>query len=923
MKKFTSLLCAMAVTVAMSATPQTHALKVQKGKSDKALMEQRLAHAKTEKERAELTYKYKQVLKGQKADKQGVTRVRRAKNEVKMVVAERYSAVIMFGTSILYGLHNDTEDVHFFYQFPLSEGAHSIEFGRTYTLAEMEADGCEWDEYSEPDGLIMHPYTEATFTITKGAGYDVHIVATATDESGDSYRLVYDEEPLVPTGDSVEVNIDRPLSGCDYNDSEQYWLVRAQNNEYSVQLQYYSADGESPAGNFGAGDIELSSTYLSFPTGETDEYEEPVYREVYAKDATILVTQDSSRTDVNASILGEDGVVYMITLFYALPKAESQEAFEAHDLKMDTWAFDMWGEIQIFASTEDGKELSLDFYGDQEVGIPGTYAIDGVNGGSITIEGEQYNIYSGSVTIRYAEGAYSVSGTILCWNNVEYTLNLNEPEVVVTPKEFSSEKMVIDVYPTDQFYEVSGFDSLENYLLLTVNSAVVAGDFTLAVDSEYTYAEIDGNEYILLSADIHVAYANSRAAVTGVLHMVNAENKYDEINLSLNLNAGPYVPSVRNVTIGEIFHYNETNDQINYMVKSEDEQQMFAFRINVPLWNEDVEFGHTYTQAEMDPQGSAGQNLAEREYVFYRAASFKKTALSADSIKIEITVLDTRGNTWNMVYEGLDTPIEGLYVTLGQANAFAHADGGVEYEMIDEDNTLSCHLVIPGETGMQDVELDSLYRSENGGINLELSYLSIKKVEYKIVEAELRKETEGDEVWVSANVTDERGYEYLLRFHDDGFVLTGDTIQIYFGAEVSVNYNTENFDWNIYAEGSEYIVSFGIDTDDESPVGTYADEVELWSSSVEILTDAASGNWNYVVLHAVEYLTISTTETGYAIEAVVIGEDGNVYLVAVNTGKEAIDNIDALQKAVKRIENGMLVIERNGVIYNAQGTVVR
>lgn len=930
MKKITSMLCALTMAFSLIAAPakttQTHRLHPQQAmtvKSDKAQMERLLTHAKTEKERAERMYKFKQTLKKQQTKAPNTSR--RTKQDVQAISVERYNSSILYGTSLLIGLHNDTEDIHFFYQFPLAAGAHSIELGRTYTLAEMEAEGCEWDEYDSDEQLIMHYYTAATFVMTKGTGYDVHIAATATDSLGNQFSLTYDETPLVPTGDSVTVTISRPLTGCEYNDQEHYWLVRAQDNTYSVQLQYYSTDESSPAGSFGAADIELSATYLSYPTGELDEYQEPIYNEVYAKDGSILVTQDSGRTNVNASILAEDGVRYLITLFYALPEADSQETFLANNLHVDTWAFEAWGEILITASTEDGKSISLDFYGDQEAGIPGTYNINesSSNGGSVTVDGEQYNIYSGSVTISLANDAYSVSGTILCWNNVEYTLNLNEPEVVVSEKTFASANMIIDVYPTDQFFEVWGFDTAGNYMLLTVNSATVAGDYTLAVDTTYTYAEIDGNDYILRSADIHVTYEDGLATISGTLHMLNADSKYDEINLTLNLQAGPYQPSVRDVTISEIYHFNSANDQVCYMLTSDDGQQMFTFMMYVPLWNEDVELAHTYTQNEMNPEGTLGQNKAEREYIVYQTASFTKTAITTDSINIVVTVLDTRGNTWNLIYEGLDTPIEGLYVTLGQANAYHHADGGIEYELVDEDNTLSCHLVIAVEEGMDDVELDSIYRSANGGINLELSYLSVQKVEYKIVEAELCKETEGDEVWVSANVTDERGFQYMLRYHDDGFILTGDTIRMHYTAEVSANYSDEYATWNIYAEGDQYIVKFALSCDQESLVGTHVDDVETWSSRVEVLLDAAENNWLYVGLHSVMYLTVSETGNGYALEALAIGEDGNVYDIAVNTIQDALENIVVTPKAVKRIVNGVLIIERDGASYNAQGAQIR
>jgi hypothetical protein len=34
---------------------------------------------------------------------------------------------------------------------------------------------------------------------------------------------------------------------------------------------------------------------------------------------------------------------------------------------------------------------------------------------------------------------------------------------------------------------------------------------------------------------------------------------------------------------------------------------------------------------------------------------------------------------------------------------------------------------------------------------------------------------------------------------------------------------------------------------------------------------------------------------------------------------QAVENVDASQKAVKRIVNGQLVIEKNGVLYNVLG----
>lgn len=69
--------------------------------------------------------------------------------------------------------------------------------------------------------------------------------------------------------------------------------------------------------------------------------------------------------------------------------------------------------------------------------------------------------------------------------------------------------------------------------------------------------------------------------------------------------------------------------------------------------------------------------------------------------------------------------------------------------------------------------------------------------------------------------------------------------------------------------------------------------------------------------------TIHIEETG---EAVVVTADLLCYnntLYKVTTLTEGIDNANAVVKAIKSIVNGQLIIEKNGVQYNAMGTVIR
>ena len=219
----------------------------------------------------------------------------------------------------------------------------------------------------------------------------------------------------------------------------------------------------------------------------------------------------------------------------------------------------------------------------------GTYVIDGEgrNSGHVTVDHETYDLYSGTVTVAQENGQYVVTGTVLAWNNVEYTIRITEPDVVVTPMNFSSDQMVIDLYKYqgESWFEVAGFDPAhEQYLLLTVLSDHVAGTYTEGnLDQDYTYFAIGENTYSVLSANLTVEYTEPQAKVTGTILLVNTANEYDHVELTVDVTAKPYEPSERNVTIGAFsreYVQVETEDgetvyTLYYQLLSEDRQQLF------------------------------------------------------------------------------------------------------------------------------------------------------------------------------------------------------------------------------------------------------------------------------------------------------------------------------------------------------------
>lgn len=838
---------------------------------------------------------------------------------------------------IFYGLHQKEEGTpSFYFEFPLADDAHDVEVGKTYFLEDMNAESCEWDtgeEDPETGEIILHHYAKAAFVKTRGQNYDYNIFVGLTDEDGNQFLVSYNDKSVIPTGEEVSIDIARPME-MNYYEYDGSWHLRGYDNTYSVDIRYYNYNSESPDGTFTTEDVLLSDNSINILTEELDEYFDPITKTVYAKDIelTVATNAEGDRIDATATILGDDGVKYHITMFYEKPHVVSTDTINATNLYIDTWALDLWGELEASASNDEGVSIGLNLYPRNSNRYLTTYTFneDSNNNGYISVDSEQYTIYSGSITLARVEGKYVITGKVLAWNNVEYILNLTEPDPAVTQMTFESESLVLDIY--DDSFEISGYDTEHaNFLLLDIASTAVAGTYTESdFNNSYTYLENEKGQYGVTSANLTITYANEKATVNGTINMININDQYDLLEVTLtDVVAGSYVPQVYNLNIGNfsITYYDQT-ESIEYNLFTENEQQVFGLNITTGKWQADVESGRTYTTADLYDDGSYGINKEYHEYIVYTDVAFTKTAVEG-VVRIIAKISDTRGNTWNLTYEGEDHAPEWIDVNLGQANLFQHGERAIEYEMLDKDNTFKCVLVIP--TTKDDVENDRTYFSENGEIDLVDSYLSILGTEYSLAEASFHKESYGDNVEINATIKDERGYQFRLVFYDDGFIVTGDTIEVHIANPATAMYYAEYGEWMVNAEDDEKAVHFDIvrTQSTESPVGEYDafDVLAAWSS-IEFITgydDEHLPIYNAIYFRELDYLIISGEEGNYALEALVLAEDGNVYMISAG-GAEGIDEVISNQPAGssrKVIIDGMMYIIRDGKAYNMQGILVK
>ena len=97
------------------------------------------------------------------------------------------------GATIFYMLYEDESGKGFVFPIYKAEGAEDVELGKLYTINEMNRTYTYW---MLEDYVTHSLYTEATFIKTKDEDGLVLIKATATDQNGDSWNLVYDESKL-------------------------------------------------------------------------------------------------------------------------------------------------------------------------------------------------------------------------------------------------------------------------------------------------------------------------------------------------------------------------------------------------------------------------------------------------------------------------------------------------------------------------------------------------------------------------------------------------------------------------------------------------------------------------------------------------------------------------------------------------------
>ena len=503
MKKFFSLMCAVAIAFSASATP---AKVLGKSKQAEAL------EVKTAK-----TFMSFQKTSFQKAERgTAAFRAPQAKHDNYIVTIEEYAEnYYATDNDVWVKLYDAAGNVYYF-DIIVAEGTNALALGQAYTLADMIPNF----SYMRDADYNKTPYASASLTKTVSMYEEqelVHIDAAFTDTLGNNYTLAYQQAPFIITGDTIDVvftgNANKPIY------AQGLCQLRAENEDYDIAFTFPCAEG-APAGTYGEEDMNLDYTFVN-------DFE--------AVSAHCVVAENNGTISLEGWILAKDGNVYHVTFSFTAPTAQSFETINATNLVLDDSYASWFGIIIVEASNED-YTVSMYLPSDDYLG---TFDADEV---SLSIKGEEgeIEIYEGTITVANTATGVAITGTVLSMDGVQYTLNLQ----YVIPDATSQETITMSGKLTNyegQAWQFIGSTASQMVTIAAYATSIPGTYGRSDLMADYTYVvKVVGSDtlyYDMVDANVVVAVSGTNATITGTLKGQNYVNSADVIEFTLNLTA--------------------------------------------------------------------------------------------------------------------------------------------------------------------------------------------------------------------------------------------------------------------------------------------------------------------------------------------------------------------------------------------------
>ncbi len=500
MKKFISLICAIAIVLGANAAPQ---IKVAKQKS--ALLKEitKQKADKNVKDAKSVPFKSMSV----KGVKKSVAKAPQAKAEtVSLNFDSDIDAVKFNDNSADYGWWQATANNGEYY-VSLSNGDSRTTAAGSYTWDQMDADYTFIANMETGEKII---FTAGSVSVTIEEDGKIVISASLTGEDGNTYNISITSKPVIlPEGGNFEM-VDM---------TEEFYSA-----DNDIYIKLYDADGNSFSFDIvvPAGESTLTSGKEYTLADMLEDESKANYAGVTFgyKSATFKKTdKEDGSAEIVASFVDESDNVW--NLHYTKPAPPTAKSFETITAEVTYVAepFFLWTEY-IFKAADEVNSIEFSLMPDAT--FYGTWAAGenkDITGAVTPLNGLASDIYSGEVVIAKSESGFTITGTVLCENSVEYTLQLT----YTNPEPTRDEVLMIEgleLYIYNGAWQLAGYNADSTaFVSIAAYTDEIAGNYTDAdLVSDYSYIITDivwgedgkptsDKEYSMISANLTVQYA--------------------------------------------------------------------------------------------------------------------------------------------------------------------------------------------------------------------------------------------------------------------------------------------------------------------------------------------------------------------------------------------------------------------------------
>ena len=551
MKKFLSLLCAVAIVLGASAAPvakKAGVVKFQRAAVEKLRTEKKSLAKKSVKKDAFAQKKQAELQKNARLAageaKIATASLKRAKAEAIDVTCGSWE-IEDWGTDGELTLYSEDNTFGFYFDIIYGGEATDLQLGKIYTVEDIYVD--DKGQYGGVfyDGDWHYGIKELSLVKTIDEKNLVHFVGSCIDSLDAAFTFHYDEEEFIPTGEEVNHSF-KTSAKLSYSSYFQDWTISVADAEYGFKLDILSENSESAVGEYDSAneDFDLEYTRVAINDAEGNS------TVLDAKSAKAVIIERNDSLLIAAEILASDGVKYIFDAFYAAPTKKGEATIEATNLVIDDSWYDYFGVVMATASNDDYKVY---------FSLPGTSGEFVIGGEDASGDINDIEMYSGSIKIINGSEGAELTGKVLCYDNIEYTLDLKYVRPDKT-RDVAIEinDAVLTIYPDAKDWQVVGVNADNTfYVAIDVVSDAVEGTYSEAdLDMQYTYIDSVyvqndslkvAEEYTPLAMNIIVTFnaQDSTAVITGTyLGQGYLDGKdVPEFTLKIAAKVKTYVPS--------------------------------------------------------------------------------------------------------------------------------------------------------------------------------------------------------------------------------------------------------------------------------------------------------------------------------------------------------------------------------------------